>query len=460
MSNFLAIATVTATLQRILQTAVQLDVPGANVTTVRPDAAAGGTPEVGVNIYLYQATPNPAWRNADLRNRRPKGELIKQAQAGLDLYYLFTFYGNEVELEPQRLLGSTVRTLVDQPTLTAEMIQETIQHPSFTFLQDSTLAEQVDRVTIVPSFLSTDDLSKIWSVFFQSPYMLSFACQGGAVLIEGDKPSGRALPVRSRQFYATGNQPAIDRVMSQAGGNQPISLESNLLIRGRQLTAEVSREQLEAEYQRAQQLRTRLQTDILGNPPLRRWQPQIQIGEAKLLPHVVNDTEIRLTLSQVQPAERQLLRAGVQSLQILYPLVRSFTDIPSEPIDPNSFELGQHISTNALPFVLCPSVLGEVRIGRCEREGDQIVMAELEVTTDVMIGTRQRVFLLLNQRASEKPAVYIFAAQRRNQEATTVTFVIREVKAGDYLVRLQIDGAESLLEVEAEQYVRPRIDLR
>lgn len=473
MSNFLSIATVTATLQRILQTAIQLDVPGANVTTVRPDAASGGTPDVGVNIYLYQAAPNPAWRNADLRSRRPKGELIKQAQAGLDLYYLFTFYGNDIELEPQRLLGSTVRTLVDQPTLTAEMIQETIQHPNFTFLQDSTLGEQVERVTIVPSFLSTDDLSKIWSVFFQSPYVLSFACQGGAVLIEGEKTSGRALPVRSRQFYATPSQPAIDRVLTQEDRNSPIRLESNLLIRGRQLASEVSREQLEAEDQRAQRLQSRLQPDDLGSPPLRRWQPQIQIGAARLLPHRVTDTELQLALPQLQPLEQQTLRAGVQSLQILYPMVRTVADIPPDvppdissdirtdvPIDeatPPATQ--QHICTNALPFVLCPTVK-EVRLRRCEREAEQLVFAELEVTTDVMIGMRQRVFLLLNQRFSEKPAAYIFSAQRRDRDLSTASFLIRDIKAGDYLIRLQIDGAESLLEVEAEQYIRPRIDLR
>ena len=38
MSNHLAIATVTATLQRLLQSAIQGDVEGARVTTVRPDA--------------------------------------------------------------------------------------------------------------------------------------------------------------------------------------------------------------------------------------------------------------------------------------------------------------------------------------------------------------------------------------------------------------------------------------
>jgi hypothetical protein len=75
MSNYLAIATVTATLARFLQSAIQLDLPGAKVTTVRPEATGGKTPELGMNIYLYQVTPNPAWRNYDLRTRRPKGEL-------------------------------------------------------------------------------------------------------------------------------------------------------------------------------------------------------------------------------------------------------------------------------------------------------------------------------------------------------------------------------------------------
>ena len=93
MSNYLAIATITATLARLLQSSIQLDMPGAKVTTMRPEATGGKIPEVGMNVYLYQVIPNPAWRNYDLRNRRPKGELIKHSQAGLDLFYIMTFYG-------------------------------------------------------------------------------------------------------------------------------------------------------------------------------------------------------------------------------------------------------------------------------------------------------------------------------------------------------------------------------
>lgn len=238
MSNYLAIATVTATLQRLLQSAIQLDLPGAKVTTVRPEGSGGKTPEVGVNIYLYQVIPSPAWQNYDLRNRRPKGELVKQGQSALDLFYIMTFYGNDIELEPQRLLGSAVRTIVDNPILTPEMIRATLNHSNFRYLADSTLEQQVDRVTIVPSKINTEELSKIWSVLFQTPYVLSFACQGGAVLIEGNKHSPRALPVKSVQFYTTPNQPRVDEAISEAGANQPIVAGSILMIRGKLLQAD------------------------------------------------------------------------------------------------------------------------------------------------------------------------------------------------------------------------------
>ncbi len=458
MSNYLAIATVTATLQRMLQAAVQLDVPGASVTTTRPDASSGNMPEVGVNVYFYHAAPNPAWRNADLRTRRPKGDLIKQAQAGLDLHYLLTFYGNDVDLEPQRLLGSAVRTLADQPTLTAEMINETINHPGLSFLQTSTLADQIERVAIVPSFLSTDDLSKIWSVFFQTPYVLSFACQGSAVLIEGDKPSGRGLPIRSLQFYATPTQPVIQRVFVDAIGNQPLIAESRLVIRGQQLEAEVSVEQLQAEAQRLEHQRsTQSLPDLAASNVLRRSTPTVQLGNARVTPHTITATEIRLQLAQLPEAEKQQLRACVQSLQLLYPLVRSLADLT----DGANAGLVRTVRSNTVPIVLCPTIAdSDIRVTAIERDGDQIVTAELTIDSNFIVGVGQRVFLLLNQRVSEKPSSYIFTAQKRSTETRTLTFTIRDIKAGDYLVRLEVDGAESPLVVEGDRYVSPRVDIQ
>ncbi|GAA6615773.1 GPW/gp25 family protein [Scytonema sp. NUACC26] len=41
-------------------------------------------------------------------------------------------------LEPQRLLGIAVRTIVDYPMLTSEMVQETLNNSGWKFLADST----------------------------------------------------------------------------------------------------------------------------------------------------------------------------------------------------------------------------------------------------------------------------------------------------------------------------------
>ena len=111
MSNFLAIATVTAALRRTLETAVDADVPGASVTTNRPQDPSTGTNGPGVNIYLYQVTPNTAWRNADLPTRRTNGDLIQRPKVALDLHYLFSFYGDETALEPQLLFQDLPQSL-------------------------------------------------------------------------------------------------------------------------------------------------------------------------------------------------------------------------------------------------------------------------------------------------------------------------------------------------------------
>lgn len=440
MSNYLAIATVTATLQRILQAVVQLDVPGARVTTVRPDASGSGTPEVGVNIYLYQATPNPAWRNYDLRNRRPKGELIKQAQAGLDLYYIMTFYGNEVELEPQRLLGSAVRTIVDYPILTPEMIRETANNPTFSFLANSTLDKQVERVTIVPTNMNTEELSKIWSVFFQSPYVLSFACQGGAVLIEGQRQSGRPLPIRRREFYTTPSQPSIFQIVSEAGANQPVVASSSLTIRGQSLNPQISDEQLQ---------------ELESNKPLVRSKPQVKIGETRVTPDNVRENEISLELSSLSAEEKNSLRAGIQSLQIVYSIAPKCVESEPERI----------VGSNVMPFVLCPTI-AEVEVEELEDNGDETYSAKVKAKIDVTVGVEQRVLIFLNERSTSNPAAYIFEATSRTNNSTLVTFSIRDVKEGDYLVRLQIDGAESPLNVDVnsgsetyEQFVSPAVTI-
>jgi Pvc16 N-terminal domain len=431
MSNYLAIATVTAALQRLLQDGIREDVPGATVTTVRPDNSGAASQVVGVNIYLYQASPNPAWRNADLRTRRPKGDLIKHGQAGLDLSYLLTFYGNEQELEPQRLLGSTIRTLVDQPTLTQEMIQETIEQPNFPYLADSTLSDQVQLVQFIPSTLTADELSRIWSIFFQVPYSLSFAFQGTAILIQGGKPGKISLPVRRRQFYIASGRPVIDKVevvkprqleetATDNGQVEPLTCSSPLMIviKGRNL-----------------------------------WSDRtiVRLGRAEITPQKVTENEVHVQLSLLRAEEARSLRSGVQGVQV----VHQFQKQPAG----SGYSAGSdyEVESNVMPLVLCPDIVDSgVTLLNAEEQDENIYRGAIEVRVDVNVASEQRSFLLLN--GMENTENYIFRAARRTAETQTISFPIQEVAAGQYLVRVQIDGAESPLQVDAnEQYAEPSV---
>ena len=85
MSNFLAIATVTAALQQLLQGPVKNAVNSATVGFARPDGSSGQQTAL-VNLYLYQVTPNAAYRNADTPTRRLDGTLVQRPQVALDLH--------------------------------------------------------------------------------------------------------------------------------------------------------------------------------------------------------------------------------------------------------------------------------------------------------------------------------------------------------------------------------------
>lgn len=429
MSNYLAIATVTATLQRTLQQTVQLDVEGARVTTTRPENS-GGSQETGISLYLYHIKRNPALGNADMPPRQRRGEMVKRNQLALDLYYLLSFYGNEVELEPQRLLGSAMRTLEDKSVFSAQMIRDTVSDRTFSYLANSDLAEQVEmiRAEFVP--ISTDELSKVWSVFLQTPYILSVIYKLTVVLIEGEDAGIMSLPVRDRRTtnWQIIKQPTIDLVISATGRYQPILANSTLLIRGRMLANAVT---------------------------------SIRIGGVELTPQFVQDTEINFNLNSVP---NEALRAGVQGVQVIHVQVSQIAASRGtrNSNSPENF-YQQRIESNVAAFVLRPRIV-EVSLLNIEESDDEPRNATIQVVTDVIIGQMQRVNLILNERTANEPNAYLFAAQRLPSETNNLTFRLRDIKAGEYLVRIQVDGAESILQSDNnplsptfEQYINPAI---
>ena len=194
MSNALAIATVTTALAQTVRTAVQSVIDGADVLTERPDATAIAQPRV--RLFLYQTTPNSALRNDDLPTRSVDGKLAMRPTVALDLHYLLAFYGDETQLQTQQMLGAVARDLHARPLLTRQMILNAVA--SQAFLNGSNLADAMEQVKFTPLHLSLEELSKLWSVFFQTPYALSVAYQATVVLIEREDIASRALPVLRR----------------------------------------------------------------------------------------------------------------------------------------------------------------------------------------------------------------------------------------------------------------------
>ncbi|CDM92438.1 MULTISPECIES: DUF4255 domain-containing protein [Limnospira] len=440
MSNHLAVATATATLQRILQRAVQRDVDGARVTTVRPDGSSGSIPETGVNLYLYHIKRNPALTNQDTPNFQRRGDMTRRRQAAIDLFYVVSFYGNDGDLEPQRLLGSVVQTLEDQLVLSADTIRATIADPTFTYLADSDLAEQVEQIRSEFISVSTDELSKIWSVFFQTPYALSLVYKVTVIIIESDIAGRSALPVRDRILGSTvfPKQPIITQVVAVGGKNQPIFSNSILSIRGQHLSGVLT---------------------------------QIRIGELEITPQVVNSGELRLPLSLI---ETDQLRAGVQSLQVIHLQAppapprngsRSSRRGTTATTNRNTPARVPQVESNVAPFVLRPTI-ETVTVLDLDGFDDEPRSGTLSISLNLAIAPGQRIVVMMNECSpnSNNPIGYLFTAPPITRATATVSIPIREVKPGEYLVRVQIDGAESILSVDDnpdsptfEQYIQPKV---
>jgi hypothetical protein len=184
MSNFVAVATVTAALREILQNALDdvgdVGVPGAQVTHVSPGSERDPR-RPSINVFLYLVRVNSALGNADLPTRRPDRGIIERTRAALDLFYLLTFRGDDGKLEPQRLFGIAWGGLHAQPVLSRALIRQVVSKTPL--LGASDLAEQDEHVRITPAAPSVDELSRLWLMFPQVQYELSAIYQVGPVFV-------------------------------------------------------------------------------------------------------------------------------------------------------------------------------------------------------------------------------------------------------------------------------------
>jgi len=389
MSNYLAIATVTAALQQVLLPPVKQAVGGANVGFNRPDPGSSTTPLV--NIFLYQITPNAAYRNADLPTRRSDGTVAQVPQAAYDLHYLFTFHGDDTQLQPQLMLGAVVTALHAQPLLSVDDINNAVK--TFASLAGSGLENQVERIKFTPAALSLEEFSKLWSVFFQVEYSLSAAFQASVVLMESSDVPVTAPPVIAPNIYVLPFQtPYINQVVAQSGVNDPITTASTLLVSGQKL---------------------RGQSTLL------------LIENQEFTPTGISDTQLILPV----PSS---IHAGIQGAQVLQ---KSMMGTPAV--------LHRGTESNIAPFVLRPTITNATAVAAPPPGGTNVTL-----TLSPNIGVGQRAVLLLNNFAATPATAYTSQPTAATVDSNQIIINIANVPSGKYVACVQVDGAVSPLTVD------------
>lgn len=414
MSNALAIATVTQTLvNRVTASLPASLVNGPQVTTLRPDDSSLQGAEVTprVNIFLYQVTPNAALRNADLPTRRPDGSRIQRPQLALDLHYLLTFYGNDSNLEHQRLLGAVARYLHAYPILSrsdiaaVELLQDS-SNSNVLYLA-SQLSQQSELVRFTPINFSLDDISKLWAAFPTVDFVLSMGYMASVVLLETDDvPPGPALPVLKRRVQAV-----------------PFSLSSITSVNPQSVVLSAS---------------PPTSIDLIGQG--------LSTNSTAAFTTPGNSDPI---LTSVGPgATLQLmpvllpagLRPGGNSVQ----LMQTAASPPGSP--PSSSVLSM---SNSMTFVILPAI---VSLSPASPPGS------IQAVVFPPVASNQQVSLILNQRSGSLS--YTLPSQPHPADTDTFTFSTifpdpllsggtSTVPSGVYLARIQVDSADSQLTMDA-----------
>jgi hypothetical protein len=458
MSTALAIASVTAVLKDLLndsiinhQISAQLN-SDVVVSALPPDRVdrlneSATNAQSRLNLFLYQVVTNAGWRNAALPSRDGRGERISNPPLALDLHYLLTAYGAE-ELHAEILLGYGMQLLHETSVLARAAIRRSLAPPtsvidtghlppSLRNLFASELAEQIEQIKIVPQSLSTEEISRMWAAF-GAKYRPTAAYQASVVLIESRASTRSSLPVRARNVYVVPfRQPVIDNILSQRQPGDPILAERDQpILAGYRL--------------------------VIAGQRLRGDFTSVNIGGMGVIPE---DTDISdLQIIAPLPAG---LPAGVHGVQVIQQRLMG-----SPPV------LHQGDESNLAAFVLHPQITPPITISNSQTAQDGTRSAQVLISASPDIGATQRVVLLLNQLnsmqtsppGSADPSAYSFVSSNRiNLQGSppsvpppqpAITIPVSGVRPGDYLVRLQVDGAESPLGVNAaSQYDSPVVTI-
>jgi len=431
VSTALAIAATTRVLSSVIDQAIHdagvgtVLGPPPYLTSKAPDQLETGADEAAqLSLFLYHVTYNQGWREVGLPSRNGAGAGINRPPLGLDLHYLLIAYGDS-EYVPQVLLGLGMQALHETPFLYRQQIASVFTPPPplsplDTALATADLGDQVEMIKVMPEPLSTEDLSKLWTAF-GGKFRPSAGYEATVVLIESTATVQAALPVLSRNLSVLQLlQPSITAVTPL---HLPWAATLSLTLTGTNLTGPGV-------------------AVVFDNNPAAPQVPQV-LGSAgsevtatvPALPAGINTLRVVQQVAVGAPPAKNVVESNV-SLFYLQPVIRQG---PAPP-DDDLITVGPADTTQTPP------------------------VTPVTVQLDPALDSTQQVQLLLNELAPPPgtvPLSFTFDATASQITAHSVTFATSGTRPGAYLVRVRVDGAESLLRTDpvTQAYAHPVVTL-
>lgn len=409
MSSALALAAVTAVLKDLLINGLidrdlVSSVGDVKVTALPPDRITTGTDEQSqLNLFLYQATPNAAWRNVGLPSRDNGGSRVTNAPLALDLHYLLSAYGAK-DLHAEILLGYAMQLFHETPVLPRAAIRVALSPtpvtgggglpPTLEALATSELADQIEQIKLTPQSLNTEELSKLWTAF-GAKYRPGACYLATVVLIETKAPARSPLPVLTRGIVV---QPSLDppypTLLSVKPPNSQTAARLNEIVTldGVHLDAGVGETVVVLFSHRL--FAAPVQVAPVGGGTASRVQVRV--------PNNVDD-----------------FPAGLYGIRVGF--------LKAGKLERTTNELGLSLAPNN------PTISPASPITR-DGNGD----ATLTVTAAPKVWRGQRASLLLGTREVIAPALTV-------AKTDTLTFKFNAIEPGTYAVRFRVDDSDSIL---------------
>lgn len=180
MTDFRAIGAVSSSIRELLE--AEMESATIAVTVAPPDIEVTTVSGKRINLFLYKIDENGSLKNMDLPGQGHPAA-YGRPPLSLDLHYLVTAYGDneEDQVEAHQLLGDAMRVLHDHAVILGAAL-------------DPALRNEVEHVKLYLEPLSLEEISKIWSALTK-PMRASSSYLVTVVQIENLQPRKYSRPV-------------------------------------------------------------------------------------------------------------------------------------------------------------------------------------------------------------------------------------------------------------------------